>query len=66
VVLVLTPISLVQLLCTAVVVLDQMAVQVLHPQVEEVTAIRQQQTEAAVAHSPQTVVGLHLQVLLEL
>jgi hypothetical protein len=35
-------------------------------QVEEVTAIRQQQTEAAVAHSPQTVVGLHLQVLLEL
>jgi hypothetical protein len=62
----LTPTSLTQLLCTAVVVLDQMVVQALHPQGEEVTAIRQQQTEVVVVHSPHLIAGLHLQVLLEL
>jgi hypothetical protein len=49
-----------------VVVLAQMEEQELHLQVAEPMATRQQQTEVAVAHSPQTVVGLHLQVLQEL
>ena len=59
--LVLTPISLVQLLCTAAVVQALMDLREVHPQAAELTATRQQQTEVAVDHSPLQIVGLHLQ-----
>jgi hypothetical protein len=64
--LVLTRISLAQLLCMAVVALDQMAVQDPRLRVEEATAILQQQTEAAVDHSQPRIVDLDLQVQLVL
>ena len=44
-------IFLAQLLCMAVVVLGQVAIQDLHPQVEEVMTIRHQQTEVVVDHN---------------
>jgi hypothetical protein len=64
--LVLTRISLAQLLCMAVVALDQMAVQDPRLPVEEATAILQQQTEAGVDHSQRRIVDLDLQVQLVL
>jgi hypothetical protein len=48
---VLIQIFLAQLLCMAVVVLGQVAIQDLHPQVEEVMTIRHQQTEVVVDHN---------------
>jgi hypothetical protein len=46
----------------AVVVLDQVELREVHPQVVEQIAILQQQTEAAVDHSQGRIVDLDLQV----